>query len=129
MFRISAIAVLLASTASAGFAADTATAPAGQYAFVSAPSASWEGGYVGGQIGYAYGDFGINVGDFNNDSVIGGLTAGYLWSLGNGFYLGPEFQYDWANVTVTDPDTNWYATQTELDRLIAAAPMIEIHLR
>lgn len=29
----------------------------------------------------------------------------------------------------TDPDTNWYATQTELDRLIAAAPMIEIHLR
>ena len=28
----------------------------------------------------------------------------------------------------TQPNTRWYTTQTQLDRLVATAPMIEIHL-
>ena len=28
----------------------------------------------------------------------------------------------------TDPDIGWYSTQTELERLVSDAPMIEIHL-
>ena len=28
----------------------------------------------------------------------------------------------------TDPEIGWYASQAELDRLVASAPMIEIHL-
>lgn len=66
----------------------------------------WEGGYIGAQIGYVYGDFDLDNatdGDDSGDGVIGGLTAGYLWSVGNGWYVGPEFQYDWADgVEVTN---------------------------
>jgi len=77
----------------------------------------WAGGYIGGQIGYAYSDFSLNVSNFDSDSVIGGLTAGYLWALGSGWYLGPELQYDWANLTITDPATNSTATFNEMARL------------
>jgi outer membrane immunogenic protein len=75
---------------------------------VAAPVAPfWEGGYVGAQLGYAYGDFDLDDatdGDDDGDGVIGGITAGYLWSVGNGWYVGPEFQYDWADVDVSDGD-------------------------
>ncbi|AVO38461.1 outer membrane protein [Pukyongiella litopenaei] len=77
----------------------------------------WEGGYVGGQIGYTYGDFSLNLGNFDNDSVIGGLTLGYLWAVGSGWYLGPEFQYDFADVTVVDPNTGNTATLDQIGRL------------
>lgn len=29
---------------------------------------------------------------------------------------------------MTHPDTSWYQTQIELDRLVETAPMIEVHL-
>jgi outer membrane immunogenic protein len=68
---------------------------------VAAPVAPfWEGGYVGAQLGYGYGDFDLDDatdGDDDGDGFIGGITAGYLWSLNNGWYMGPEFQYDWTN--------------------------------
>lgn len=116
MFRTTAIALLLASTAGIAHAAGPAPEPI-QPVIIAAPTPSWQGGYVGGQIGYAYGDFSLDLGDFDNDSFIGGLTLGYLWSLGNGWYLGPEFQYDWADISITDPDTNDTATFDNIARL------------
>lgn len=35
---------------------------------------------------------------------------------------------DFRRRVFTHPDVGWYATQTELERLVATAPMIEIHL-
>jgi outer membrane immunogenic protein len=81
------------------------------------PPASWEGGYIGGQLGYAYGDFSLDLDGFDNNNIIGGITAGYLWSLGSGWYLGPEFQYDWTDLTVTDPDTSETASLDQMARL------------
>ncbi|WP_157960272.1 outer membrane protein [Albibacillus kandeliae] len=79
--------------------------------------ADWSGGYIGGQLGYAYSEFDLNVSDFDGDSVIGGFTAGYLWDLGASWYVGPEFQYDWADISVTDPDTGDSADFNEIARL------------
>lgn len=36
----------------------------------------------------------------------------------------PEFR----RRVFTAPHTSWYTTQTELDRLVATSPMVEIHL-
>lgn len=106
MIRATALGILLGSTAGMAFAAGPEPLPQEPMVVmpVVAPVPFWEGGYVGGQVGYAYGDFSLDTDDFNDDGIIGGLTAGYLWSLNNGWYLGPEFQYDWADVSVTDGD-------------------------
>lgn len=93
-------------------------------ALVATPvfAGDFEGGYLGVQLGYSYGDFSIgNVGgtitDFDNDSVIGGISAGYLWTVGSGWYVGPEFQYDWADITITDSTNNQSATFDRIGRL------------
>lgn len=122
MIRTVTIA-LLCTTAAAGavYAGSNDPAPADPVVYTPAPAPAspfWEGGYIGGQVGYAYGEFDLG-GSFDNDSVIGGLTAGYLWNLGNDWYAGPEFQYDWADVSVTDPNTGNTATFNEMARLKA----------
>lgn len=120
MIRTSAIAVLLATAAGGAYAAGPEPAP--MEPIVAAPpppppAPSWEGPYLGAQLGYGYGEFSLDTDDFDNDSIIGGLTAGYLWGFGNGWYVGPEFQYDWADISVTDPDTDNTATFEEIARL------------
>jgi outer membrane immunogenic protein len=119
--RVTATTVLCALAASTTQAAGpepVETAPVIAAAPVAAPS--WEGGYVGVQLGYAYGDFDIDRafdGEDDDDGFIGGFTAGYLWDLGNGWYLGPEFQYDWADLEITDATTGDTASFDEIARL------------
>lgn len=55
----------------------------------------WTGFYGGGQIGY--GDVDSNVPGFDGDGVIGGLTAGYDYDLGN-WVVGGGLDYDWADI-------------------------------
>ncbi len=108
MYKTFSVAALIATTFTAAHAAGPAE-PIDPIVVAPAPPVSpfWAGGYVGAQLGYAYGnfDFGsLNIDDFDDDSVIGGLTAGYLWEVSPGWYLGPEFQYDWADISVQGPD-------------------------
>lgn len=122
MIRITIAAVILSSVAGFAFAAGPEPTPVAPVVAAPPPAAPfWAGGYVGGQIGYSYGDFDVDLGtrpgDFDNDSVIGGLTAGYLWQVGNGWYLGPEFQYDFADITVTDATSGDTASFDEIARL------------
>lgn len=81
----------------------------------------WEGAYLGAQLGYAYSEFdidtGAGLGDLNDDQVIGGVTAGYLFRLNNGLYIGPEFQYDFADLTVTDATSGDTASFDQIARL------------
>lgn len=83
----------------------------------ASPATDWSGGYVGAQLGYGYGDFSLDPGDFDDSSVIGGIHAGYLWGFGNGWYVGPELQYDRADLTVTDPGTGDTGSFEEMARL------------
>ena len=110
MRTTTALALALSTTAGVALAGNTAPAPVEPVivAPVVPVAPFWEGAYVGGQLGYAFSDFNIDsniISDFNEDNVIGGITAGYLWSLGNGWYLGPEFQYDFTDISVTDAAT------------------------
>lgn len=106
MMKTSVTAIAFAAIAGTAYAGNVAPAPVEPVIVAPvAPVAAWEGGYIGGQIGYAYSNFDlgdVNIGDFDTDSVIGGINAGYLWSVGNGWYLGPEFQYDWADLAVSN---------------------------
>jgi outer membrane immunogenic protein len=116
MKRVSLIAAMLASTAIMAQAGNVE--PVVEEVIVVEPviiAPFWAGGYIGAQLGYAYSDFSLDdIGDFDTDSVIGGITLGYLWSVGSGWYLGPEFQYDFANLTVQDEDTG---AGVELDQI------------
>ncbi|WP_424987261.1 outer membrane protein [Microbulbifer sp. S227A] len=99
-----------------------ATAATASLAMAPARAGDFAGGYVGVQLGYAYGDFdlgsvGDTLTDFDSDSVIGGISGGYLWAVGNGWYLGPEFQYDWANITIDNSDTGETADFDGIARL------------
>ena len=109
MLRTTAIALALTVTAGAALAAGPEPVEAAPVVVAPAPEPFWAGGYVGGQLGWGYSDFDIgdlvdDLGDTftdigNDDSgVVGGITLGYLWSLNNGWYLGPEFQYDWVDL-------------------------------
>lgn len=121
MIRLTLASALLASTASIASAAGPVEPVDPVIAQPLPVTASfWEGGYAGVQLGYSYGDFDVNtigVGNFDDDSVIGGVNFGYLFSVGNGFYVGPEFQYDFADITVTDPGTGGTASFDSIARL------------
>jgi len=118
---LSTIAIIAISVAGAAHAAGPEpVVPAAPGVMAPPPPPFWAGGYVGAQIGYAYGDFdagSVFDGSNDDDGFIGGVTAGYLWSLGNGWYLGPEFQYDWADLEITDSDTGDSASFDEIARL------------
>lgn len=110
MRTTTALAFALSTTAGAALAGDLTPAPVEPVivASVAPPAPFWAGAYVGGQLGYAFSDFNIDssiISDFNENNVIAGITAGYLWSVGNGWYVGPEFQYDFTDISVTDAGT------------------------
>ena len=107
MFRTTLLAALLSTGAVAVHAAGPDITPMEPVVVQPAVSPFWAGGYVGGQLGYSYGEFDLgsaSINDFDDDNVIGGVHAGYLWEVSPGFYLGPEFQYDWADISVTNPN-------------------------
>jgi outer membrane immunogenic protein len=101
--------MIMTATAGVAFAAGPEPVEVAPVVVAPAPAPFWEGGYIGGQVGYAYTDFDFGdlvdqaqeIFDDSDNGFIGGLTVGYLWSLNNGWYLGPEFQYDWADLTAT----------------------------
>lgn len=122
MLRTTAIAILLTSTAGLAYAAGPEPIPAAPVvAAPPPPPPFWEGGYVGGQLGYSFSEFDLEASnapsDFDSDNVIGGVTAGYLWQVGNGWYVGPEFQYDFADISVTDASSGDTASFDEIARL------------
>lgn len=123
MLRTTALAMIMASAAGVAFAAGPAPAPEEPVIVAPVPVADpfWAGAYVGGQLGWSFGDFDFDTvtdfDSFSNDNLIGGFTAGYLWQVGTNWYIGPEFQYDFTDISVTDPDTNNTASFDQIARL------------
>lgn len=66
---------------------------------VAAPSFTWNGAYVGGQVGYGWGksefEGGIKV---KPDGFVGGLYAGYNFDLGNNVVLGIDGDVSYNNL-------------------------------
>lgn len=118
MIKSSAMILLAAAVTGTAAVADESDLATPRPVTVSSQSTSvFEGGYVGFQLGYGYGDFEFNRETFNSDSSVYGFTAGYLWNVAPGLYFGPELQYDRADITVTDSGTGNTATFKEIGRL------------
>lgn len=62
-------------------------------------SPNWTGFYAGGQLGYADIDTNYSSAPFNikGDGLIGGLTAGYDYDLGD-WVIGAGADYDWTDI-------------------------------
>jgi len=111
LLAASAAALVAASGAQA---ADVVTyqAPAA----VSAPAFSWQGFYVGGQIGGSWGDTDVKTRGIVNtkrsvdpDGFIGGLYAGYNFDAGNNIILGLETDFIWGDLSETKRGTDYRA--------------------
>lgn len=67
----------------------------------------WQGSYVGAQLGYDWLD--ANSGFFSTkaDGVVGGFHAGYLFKLGEQFYLGPEVSAELSSMAAATFETDY----------------------
>ncbi|MGX5707679.1 outer membrane protein [Brucella lupini] len=99
-------ALLLASTVAlvAATGAKAADAVIEQEPVVVAPTFTWSGAYIGGQIGYGWGksDFSGDVYSFGNvkpDGFLGGIYAGYNFDLGNSIVLGIDGDVTYNDVS------------------------------
>jgi outer membrane immunogenic protein len=69
---------------------------------VVAPVFSWTGGYIGGQVGYRWGDATVsdNVsGDFSNpdpDDWLAGVYFGYNYQMANNVVIGADADFAWT---------------------------------
>jgi outer membrane immunogenic protein len=116
------IAFALSAATGAAYAGNPTQTPVEPVIYAPIVAPFWEGAYAGVQLGYAFSDFGLNsntISNFDEDNVIGGITLGYLWSVGNGWYLGPEFQYDATDLSVTETATGITTSLNGVARLKA----------
>jgi len=74
-------------------------------------SPNWTGFYAGGQLGYANID--TNAAGIDGDGLIGGLTAGYDYDLGN-WVVGAGLDYDWTDVSLNN------VPSTDIDNIFRA---------
>ena len=99
---------LVVGTVSAS-AADLAARPYTKAPVAVAAVYNWTGFYIGGQVGYAWGDnrttefvtatglpSGFNQ-NYNTDGVVGGVHAGYNWQFGQ-FVFGLEGDVEGADI-------------------------------
>lgn len=95
----STVALLAATGAKAADAIVAEPAPV-----IVEPVFSWNGAYIGGQIGYGWGksDFSGDIVTFDSvkpDGFLGGLYAGYNFDLGNSVILGIDGDITYSDVS------------------------------
>ncbi len=98
--------VLLASTVVLAGVYGAQAADAIQYEepapVVVAPTFSWEGAYIGGQVGYGWGRSNFSDGfdslRIKPDGFLGGLYAGYNFDTGSNFILGIDGDITYNNL-------------------------------
>jgi opacity protein-like surface antigen len=131
--------LLVAAPAFAGNVVPVAPAPV-VAAPVVQPTYNWTGGYVGGSLGYAGLNFGVDadedfgfedgtLGDeddddfdalagfvdgFDDDGITGGIRLGYDFALANGFVIGGRVDYDLVSFDLDFDDDD--AVDGDLDQ-------------
>lgn len=96
------IASVFTVLASAGAKAADAIISVDTTPVVAAPSFSWSGAYVGGQVGYGWAKSTLNSDyeplQLKPDGFIGGIYAGYNFDAGNNIILGVEGDATYNNL-------------------------------
>ena len=114
-----ALAVLTSGAMAADLARPVKAAPA-----IAAPAAStWEGAYIGGNVGYAWGHSdNVNSDDEGDFDLSGGSIGGqigYNFQLSDSLVLGVQGDLQWANVT-GDYDDNHIIDTINWDGAVVA---------
>lgn len=120
--RLIAAAAFLASSSTFALAADPAAVveeiPTGF---------NWTGGYIGAQIGYAWGDstysepdYADYFGYYDPDGFLGGFYAGYNYQMDNKLVVGVDADFAFANV---DGDSLYYSSGDPWDDTFGNADM------
>ena len=90
-------ATLLCGVTGSAFAADAIV----QEPVIVAPAVfNWTGGYVGGQVGYLWGDGNFTsdagIADVGPDGWLGGIYVGYNYQMANNVVLGVDADFAWT---------------------------------
>jgi outer membrane immunogenic protein len=87
---VGAIALIIG--AGGATAADlTYSAPPAEVIYTTAPAFSWTGPYIGGLLGYGWGDAKVKNGpSVDPDGWVAGVYLGYNWAYASGFVAGLE---------------------------------------
>jgi outer membrane immunogenic protein len=114
-------ASLIALSAAAGPAAaaditqDSYTPPP-DVTYNPAPAFTWTGLYLGGLVGYGWGNADTDNGDFDADGFLGGVFTGYNYQLPNNVVVGIEGDVTYhdqsgsGGAPTTSVDTDWNGT-------------------
>jgi outer membrane immunogenic protein len=93
--------ILLATTFLAAFATSAMAAKATTN-LPASPAYNWTGAYVGGQLGYSWGDSRFNDGASSNtfdiDGFLGGVTLGYNYQFNPHWVAGVETDFSFADI-------------------------------
>ena len=110
-YWLPAAALLVAASVTSAQAQDAVVAapadqPATQAGGFGGKGGDWTGFYLGGQLGYGFGEFDLGeVDDFDTDGIVGGFMAGYRYDFGE-WVLGAELQYDWSDLSISGSDAS-----------------------
>jgi len=114
MLGASAVA-LLVGVGGATAADIYAPAPVAEVIYSPAPAFSWTGGYMGGLLGYEWGNADVKKGQsLNPDGWMGGLFAGYNFQTTGMFVAGIEGDFTLSGATDSGGgvrvENNWNST-------------------
>jgi outer membrane immunogenic protein len=90
--------------------------PVAEVIYTPAPAFSWTGGYVGGLLGYEWGDAHVRKGgpSLDPDGWMGGIYGGYNFQTSNVFVVGLETDFTFSGagdkVNGFSVDNNWNGT-------------------
>lgn len=110
---LAATTSLMAAPVFAGSADEPMEEPVIEAPAPVSTSPDWTGFYGGGQLGFASVDTDAGV---DGSGMIGGLTAGYDYDLGNNWVLGAGLDYDFADVDLEDGAGTTVGTLEEVFR-------------
>src|SRR5690606_5299409 len=85
-----------------------------------APVFNWTGAYIGGQVGYLWGDGDassdtIGTSEFEPDGWLGGIYVGYNYQFTNNVVLGVDADFAWTGADDSCPVTPVGSLDTELE--------------